>query len=70
MALVPESEAFVLMRVYAETTKTLQLPDVRKRLTGLGGEPGALTAEQFGAMNRADFERFGKLIRDAGIKME
>lgn len=58
------------MRVYAETTKTLQLPDVRKRLTGLGGEPGALTAEQFGAMNRADFERFGKLIRDAGIKME
>jgi len=60
----------VVAKLYAETTKTLQLPDVRKRLTGLGGEPGALTAEQFGAMNKADFERFGKLIRDAGIKME
>jgi tripartite-type tricarboxylate transporter receptor subunit TctC len=60
----------VLARLYAETTKTLQLPDVRKRLVGLGGEPGALSAEQFGAMNRADFDRFGKLIRDAGIKME
>jgi len=60
----------VIARLYAETTKTLQLPDVRKRLTGLGGEPGALTTEQFGAMNKADFDRFGKLIRDAGIKME
>ena len=60
----------VVARLYAETTKTLQLPDVRKRLVGLGGEPGTLTAEQFGAMNKADFERFGKLIRDAGIKME
>jgi tripartite-type tricarboxylate transporter receptor subunit TctC len=60
----------VLAKLYAETAKTLQLPDVRKRLTGLGGEPGALTPEQFGAMNKADFDRFGRLVRDAGIKME
>jgi tripartite-type tricarboxylate transporter receptor subunit TctC len=62
--------ADVLAKLYAETAKTLQLPDVRKRLVGLGGEPGAMTPEQFGAMNKADFDRFGKLIRDAGIKME
>ena len=60
----------VLAKLYAETMKTVQLPDVRKRLIGLGGEPGALTSEQFGAMNKADFDRFGKLIREAGIKME
>lgn len=60
----------VVARLYAETMKTLQLPDVQKRLAGLGGEPGTLTSEQFGAMNRADFDRFGKLIRDAGIKLE
>jgi tripartite-type tricarboxylate transporter receptor subunit TctC len=60
----------VLAKLYAETTKTLQLPEVRKRLVGLGGEPGALTSEQFGAMNKADFDRFGKLVREAGIKME
>src|SRR4051812_12689150 len=60
----------VLEKLYAETMKTLQLPDVRKRLVALGGEPGALTSEQFGAMNRADFERFGKLVREAGIKIE
>jgi tripartite-type tricarboxylate transporter receptor subunit TctC len=60
----------VVTKLYAETMKTLQLPDVQKRLIGLGGEPGALTSEQFGAMNKADFDRFGKLIREAGIKLE
>src|SRR4051794_35790765 len=34
----------ILAKLYAETTRTLQLPDVRKRLVGLGGEPGALTS--------------------------
>ncbi len=60
----------IVTKLYAETMKTLQLPDVQKRLIGLGGEPGTLTSEQFGAMNKADFDRFGTLIRDAGIKLE
>ena len=60
----------VLARLYAETMKALAMPDVRKKLQDLGGEPGTLTAEQFGAMNRADFERFGKLVKDANIKVE
>jgi tripartite-type tricarboxylate transporter receptor subunit TctC len=50
--------------------KILAMPDVRRKLTDLGGEPGTLTAEQFGAMNRSDFERFGKLVKDANIKTE
>ncbi|MBP8295183.1 MAG: tripartite tricarboxylate transporter substrate binding protein, partial [Burkholderiales bacterium] len=60
----------VVTKLYAETAKTLQLPDVQKRLIGLGGEPGNMTSEQFGAMNKADFDRFGKLIKEVGIKME
>ena len=60
----------VVAKVYAETAKVLQLPDVQKRLIGLGGEPGAMTTEQFAAMNKADFDRFGKLVKDAGVKME
>jgi tripartite-type tricarboxylate transporter receptor subunit TctC len=60
----------VQARLYAETMKILAMPDVRKKLEGLGGEPGTLTAEQFGAMNKADFERFGKLVKEANIKSE
>ena len=60
----------VVTKLYAETMKTLQLPDVQKRLLGLVGEPGTMTSDQFAAMNKADFDRFGKLVKDAGVKME
>jgi tripartite-type tricarboxylate transporter receptor subunit TctC len=60
----------IVDRLTTEVQKALQLPDVQQRLRGLGGEPGALTREQFAAMNRAEFDRFGKLIREAGIKLE
>ena len=29
-----------------------------------------MSSDEFGAMHRADFERFRKLIRDANLKIE
>ena len=43
---------------------------MQARLRELGGEPGAITVEQFAEMNRAEYERMGKLIRDNNIKAE
>ena len=60
----------VVARLYSETMKTLQLPDVKQRLVGLAGEAGTLTTEQFAAMNKADFDRFGKLVKDANVRMD
>lgn len=60
----------VIDRLAAELKRALALPDVQARLKGLGGEPGTLTVDEFAAMNRAEFERFGKLIKAAGIKAE
>ena len=40
------------------------------KLTGLGGEIGNIGVEEFAAFNRTDYERFGKLIRDANVKVE
>ena len=60
----------IVERLHAELQSALRLPDVRRRLTGLGGEPGALSVQQFADMNRAEFERFGKLIREAGIRSD
>jgi len=59
-----------LDRLAAETAKVLKMPDVQKRLEGLGGDPGDLTPAQLAAMNKAEFDRFGKLIRDANIKIQ
>ena len=60
----------IVERLHAELAKALARPDVRARLTGLGGEPGAMSVVEFSAMNRAEFERYGRLIREAGIKIE
>lgn len=60
----------VVNRIYAETIKMLQLPDVQKRLIALGGEPGKVTQEQFAALVKSDYERFGRLIKDANVKIE
>jgi tripartite-type tricarboxylate transporter receptor subunit TctC len=60
----------VVDKLYAETAKILQMPDVQKRLTGLGGEPGNVSQAEFAAMVKSDYDRFGKLIKDANVKLE
>jgi tripartite-type tricarboxylate transporter receptor subunit TctC len=60
----------IIDRLHAELQKALALPDVRRRLTGLAGEPGTLSVREFTEMNRADYERSGRLIREAGIRIE
>ena len=60
----------IVDRLALALDRILKLPDVQARLRGLGGEPGAITQEQFAELNRAEFERMGKLIRDANIKAE
>jgi tripartite-type tricarboxylate transporter receptor subunit TctC len=60
----------IVGRLAAELERILKLPDVQARLRELGGEPGAITVEQFAEMNRAEYERMGKLIRDNNIKAE
>jgi tripartite-type tricarboxylate transporter receptor subunit TctC len=57
-------------RLAAELTAALKLPDVQQRIKGLGGEIQLMSPEQFGEMNKAEFERYGKLVRDANIKAE
>ena len=58
----------IVEKLHAQLQRALKLPEVDARLRGLGGEPGALTLEQFAEMNRAEYERSGALIRKANIK--
>jgi tripartite-type tricarboxylate transporter receptor subunit TctC len=62
--------ADVVAKLSAELTRVVALPDIQAKLRGLGGEPGAITREQLVTMQRAESERFGKLIRDAAIKLD
>jgi tripartite-type tricarboxylate transporter receptor subunit TctC len=60
----------VVERLAAELTAALKLPDVAARIKGLGGEIQLMSPEQFAEMNRSEFERYGRLVREAGIKAE
>ena len=60
----------VVERLSADLNRNLQQPDVQARIKGLGGEITTLSIEQFADMNRTEFERYGKIVRDANIKAE
>ena len=58
----------VVARLHAEVQKALQTPEVRARMTGVGGEVNPGTAEQFGALLHSERIRYEKLIREANIR--
>lgn len=60
----------IIERLNAEAVKIMQLPDTRERLAAVGGEPAAATPEQSAAFLREEHARWGKVIRDAGIRAE
>jgi tripartite-type tricarboxylate transporter receptor subunit TctC len=59
----------VVAKLQTELARIIKLPDVQAKLKGLGGEPGNISPEEFSRLNRQEFERFGKLIKQANIKM-
>ena len=50
--------------------KAINLPEVRERLASLGAEPIGNSAEEFSAQLRSDLERWGKVVKAAGIQPE
>jgi len=60
----------VVAKLQSELARIVALPDVQAKLRGLGGEPGTMSPGQFARFNVQEYERFGRLIREANIKPE
>jgi tripartite-type tricarboxylate transporter receptor subunit TctC len=61
----------VLSKLRGEIRKVLSLPETREKLGAGGGlEPYSTTPGEFNALIHNDYERFGKLIKDIGIKAD
>ena len=61
----------VVDRLYAETAKALKMPDVIERLATQGGnELIGSTPEQFSTLIKAEIVKYGKVIKEAGIRIE
>jgi len=60
----------VVDKLNTDTVKALQDPEVKKRFADLGVEAVSSTPEQFSAFIRAETEKYAKLIKEAGIKID
>ena len=56
--------------LYREIAKIVAQPDVKERLTVLGFKPVANTPNQFGARIRLEMDKWGKVVRDAKLRIE
>jgi tripartite-type tricarboxylate transporter receptor subunit TctC len=58
----------IVDRVYKETAAVLNMREVQSQLEDLGLDAEALDPGAFHARIKADYARWSKLVRDAGIK--
>jgi len=54
----------------AEVHRILALPDVRERFSGLGADPIPSTPEKFTQVMKGDAEKWGRIIKQAGVRAE
>ena len=60
----------IVEQLNREAARVLKAPDVKERLFNAGNEVVANSAAEFAAYMKADMQKMGKVIKDAGIRAE
>jgi tripartite-type tricarboxylate transporter receptor subunit TctC len=60
----------VLAKLEGDVDAILKMPDVQKRFTELGAEPGTLSGKAFGKFLANETAKWTKIIRKSGAKMD
>jgi tripartite-type tricarboxylate transporter receptor subunit TctC len=60
----------IVARLHAEAVKVMALADVKDRLFNAGFEVVTSNPEQFAAFTRSEIQKWGKLVRATGLKVE
>jgi tripartite-type tricarboxylate transporter receptor subunit TctC len=60
----------IIAKLNQEINAVLSEPEMKKRLTELGGEPLISTPEAFGAMIVAESQKWEKVVKSADLKIE
>jgi tripartite-type tricarboxylate transporter receptor subunit TctC len=58
----------IIAKLNAAITAALNDPDVKQKLVQSGAEPAPSTPEEFGHLLKSEIERWGRIIREKGIK--
>jgi len=61
----------VLAVLRSEIDKLLAEPEIRKKLNAAGGlEPYISTPAEFSDLIRRDYDKYGKIVKDVGVKVD
>src|SRR5688572_27650013 len=59
----------IVQRLTAEVKRITALPDVRERVESFGGQVRYAAPDEFGRFIRAEFDRWGPVIKQAGVRI-
>ncbi len=57
-------------KLYSQISEALKSPEIRARLKDMGAEPGGETPAEFAKFIRVETDKWGKVAKDAGAKIE
>ena len=60
----------VIAKIHGDVAKALQMADVRERLAGMGAEPSGESPAELAARIKAEYDRWGAVVRKANIKAD
>ena len=60
----------VVTKIQTDVARVIQLPEIRERLQGLGAEPVGSTPAALTAAMKADYDRYGAIIKRLGIRAD
>ena len=60
----------VVNKLHADVLRSLKMPDTRNRIIGLGGEPVGNSPAQFSALLQDELVKWGKLVKEARIRID
>jgi tripartite-type tricarboxylate transporter receptor subunit TctC len=61
-----QTPADIVARLHAETAKLLEDPELQHSFRGAGIEARSMGPREFGAFMRAEYDKWGKVVRDTG----
>lgn len=60
----------IVQRLQAEVVSALKDPVLLQRLSALGAEPAGSTPEELSRFVRSEYDKWGKVVRQAGIRLD
>ena len=60
----------IVNKLNAELVKAVSAADMRERFAGVGVEPQSKTSEQMAAYLKSEIDKYGKIVRAIGLKID